>query len=200
MQKKNIDHTNTPVIAMLASIENLIKLDRFYCNAMNAPHFTSGNINSIIRTGDSMEIVTIIVVICRSLLECYIKFLNQKDNKIDNSILNKFENENLNLFCQNQKELRDALVHGQHNSKTEINKFPIDDYNGEMSKIMSNILKNTKHKDESYSDQMIYCTFELIIHLNDKHLIKDNNKIKHNELIIDRIYSLKENCLNLQLF
>ena len=66
---------------------------------------------------------------------------------------------------------------------------------------MSEILKETEHENESYSNQLIYCTFELIKYLSNKYPIEGNViKLKQNELIMERIDILKENNLGSKLF
>lgn len=205
MEKDDIEQTNTPVIAMLRVIEHLIKLDRFYFNAMNEHLFLDNSSSDLVlRIGDSLETATTIVVICRSLLEHYLVFLlqkNENDFSKKNICLNDIENTNLKKFCFEQNELRVSLVHGVNEKINKINKFSLDDYNGIISDIMSEILKETEHKDESYSNQLIYCTFELIKYLGNKYPIKDNEKkSKQNKLIMERIDTLEKNNLGAILF
>ena len=204
MLKDDLEQTNTPVIAMLGVIEHLIKLDRFYCNAMNEPFFVDGRSELMLRSGDTLETATTIVVISRALLEHYLVFLlqkNENDFSKKNNYLDHIQDENLNKFCSGQNELRVTLAHCVNEKVKKINKFSLDDYNGEISKIMSEILKETKHENESYSNQLIYCTFELIKYLSNKYPIEGNViKLKQNELIMERIDILKENNLGSKLF
>lgn len=171
---------------------------------MNEPFFVDGRSELMLRSGDTLETVTTIVVISRSLLEHYLVFLlqkNENDFSKKNNYLDHIQDENLNKFCSGQNELRVTLAHCVNEKVKKINKFSLDDYNGEISKIMSEILKETEHENESYSNQLIYCTFELIKYLSNKYPIEGNViKLKQNELIMERIDILKENNLGSKLF
>ncbi len=191
--------TNTPVLAMLETISTIIRLDRFYNNSLNEQIIRSFPREELLCSGNSIHIVVTILLHCRFLTECYIRFLLKKGKDLDakdyHCGVEKFEEFSLAIKAQ-----RNSLTHGWHIRKSKINEFHLDTYNDTLSPIMDSILENSDEINASFSEQLVYCTFEVIKALNKKHRIDDELLDKQNTLIMQEIDKMRSNKLGAIVF